>query len=68
MDPTNTPSRQALRPVTTLSGVMKQPDGTSRAVTLRVHEGSGERVRVRRTFQLEGDGPSASELVIEDRG
>ncbi len=68
MDPTNTSSRQALRPVTTLTGVMKHPDGTTRPVSLRVHEGTGERVRVRRTFQLDGDGPTASEMVIEDRG
>ena len=68
MDPTNTPSRSALRPVTTLSGVMKHPDGTTRPVSLRVYEGTGERVRARRTFQLEGDGPTASEMVIEDRG
>ena len=68
MDPTNTNSRAAPRPVTTLSGMMTFPDGTVRPVSLRVQEGTGERVRVRRTFQLEGDGPTASEMVIEDRG
>lgn len=67
MDPTNN-SRPADRRVTTLSGVMTFPDGTARPVSLRVHEATSERVKVRRTFQLEGEGPTASEMVIEDRG
>lgn len=68
MDPTRTRSQAAPRPITTLSGVMTRSDGTTREVSLRVHEGDGERIKTRRTFKLEGDGPTASELLMEDRG
>ena len=68
MEVTRTQRSSALRPVTTLSGSMRDSEGRERPVTLRVQEGSGERLRVRRTVPLIGDGPTASEMLIEDRG
>ncbi|MEY3212955.1 MAG: hypothetical protein RIT28_3436 [Pseudomonadota bacterium] len=68
MDLTRTQRSLALRTVTTLSGSMRAADGSERPVTLRVQEGSGERLRVRRTVSLVGEGPTASEMLIEDRG
>jgi hypothetical protein len=68
MKVTRTQRSSALRPVTTLSGSMRDSEGRERVVTLRVQEGSGERLRVRRTVPLIGDGPTASEMLIEDRG
>ena len=44
MDLTRTQRSLALRTVTTLSGSMRAADGSERPVTLRVQEGSGERL------------------------
>lgn len=68
MDLTRTQRGSAVRTITTLSGSMRDSEGRERPVTLRVQEGSGERLRVRRTVSLVGDGPTASEMLIEDRG